>query len=860
MTSTELSVGAVRRRRIRRSRLFGWLDDRVDVVTTWGLPALVVGSVLAVGTVHVPVLLVVAACALPLGALALWSETRHGHRPPLAVVVLMGLGAFSLLQAVRLPFVCLERVAPSSASVWLGARELLGDPPRSWASVSLDPGASVVEALKWLTYAAVTATAVRFGRRLGTASGPLVVFVAAGIAAITTLVHGAVGAQRLYGVYQPSFTPARWAMSPLLNSNNYAGYLNLAIFCGMGLLVAPPRRLPRPAIGIALAALVAVSTISASRGALGALALGVLVLIPLLAWLNRRSARTYEPWFWAGPLPVAIVAFAGLILAVLGGGRDKWQSLVDESLVKFSVIERTFPMIRRHWLLGSGRGSFETVFPAYAVGPGNTIYQHAENFVAEWLAEWGVPVAAAGLLLLCYAFRPGRLRAARSKVAACALVGVGALLFQNLFDLALEVPAVCIALGALLGALLGAASDHTKTLSTRAKIPVWRTVAALAPAAGLALLPLAGMAHRTLALRERATVHSLLVEEELSKRPARAAFWEALGASVRRHPADPYLALLGATAARYDARHRPLAWVGWTIERSPTRGAPYLLLARILLGYGAKDQALHVLSLAAATGEGLDSVTSLAVRTTRDLGELERAVPPGRAGAIAWLAMARQLDEREDSTLRLDLLRRAVAWDPGYTSGRVALVSALLKAVEHHAPPCEDPQRERCLAETDTLLSTLARAPPPDQGVILLRGGYLAALGKTGEAHQWLTHRCADASDRLACERERVILAYKLHDDSASKSSVDDFLQVACSSSGSCASAARWAGDLAASEDQWSRAVDYYERAAQSSSSAGAWLKVADAANRAGLISRAIHAARRADDERRRAPGPRSAP
>ena len=356
-------------------------------------------------------------------------------------------------------------------------------------------------------------------------------------------------------------------------------------------------------------------------------------------------------------------------------------------------------------------------------------------------------------------------------------------------------------------------------------------------------------------------MHSLLVEQELSKHPASPAFWAALEAAVRRHPADPYLPLLGATAAVYDAKHRPLAWVGWSIERSPTRGDPYLLLGRILLGYGAKDQALHALSLAAERDPRLaNSVAGLALRTTRNPGELERAVPAGRAGAIAWLAMARALADHDPPTLRLDLLRRAVARDRGYPPALVALGSTLLKAVEGSAPPCEGPERERCFTEAETLLSTLTRAPPPDSGAILLRGRWLAIRGKTGEAYHWLARHCGSASDPFACEHERVALAYKLDDDSVTQSSVGDFLQVACSLPAKCAHAAGWVGDLAASHGQWPRAVEYYERAAQSAPSAGAWLKVAEAANRAGLISRAIHAARRADMERRRAPGTGSAP
>ena len=125
------------------------------------LAATIAGSVLAIGAVHVPVLFAVAAAAITSAALAFFIQAEGGKRLPLSlpVAALLALSAYSLLQAAPMPLAWLEAVAPHRADIWSRALEPFGEPSPSWASVSLDPSSSVIEALKWLVYAAVFASA-----------------------------------------------------------------------------------------------------------------------------------------------------------------------------------------------------------------------------------------------------------------------------------------------------------------------------------------------------------------------------------------------------------------------------------------------------------------------------------------------------------------------------------------------------------------------------------------------------------------------------------------------------------------------------------------------------------------------------
>ena len=60
------------------------------------------------------------------------------------------------------------------------------------------------------------------------------------------MAHRLVGASSVFGVYAPvgEFAPEK--LGPLLNPNNLAGYMNVAVFCGFGLIVM--RRPPLPCL------------------------------------------------------------------------------------------------------------------------------------------------------------------------------------------------------------------------------------------------------------------------------------------------------------------------------------------------------------------------------------------------------------------------------------------------------------------------------------------------------------------------------------------------------------------------------------------------------------------------------------
>src|SRR5258705_6057183 len=137
--------------------------------------------------------------------------------------------------------------------------------------------------LKWLVYAGIFVLAAWMSARRGGEWGIGLVFGSAVLLSLVTVGHGLASATTVFGIYKPHMAAAPWHMSPLLNPNNLAGYLNLGAMCGLGLLVARRPLLPRWIIGLGVSTVVGVDMSSGSRGGFLVLPLGVI----LFAFVQR---------------------------------------------------------------------------------------------------------------------------------------------------------------------------------------------------------------------------------------------------------------------------------------------------------------------------------------------------------------------------------------------------------------------------------------------------------------------------------------------------------------------------------------------------------------------------------------------
>ncbi|MFT3775294.1 MAG: O-antigen ligase family protein [Minicystis sp.] len=706
----------------------------------------------------------------------------------------------------------------------------------------------MVEVLKWVTYAAVFVAASAAAARHGAVWGVLTVFGAALVAALATLGHGIVGATKVYGLYQPSFHAIAWHIGPLLNPNNLAGYLNLGALCGLGLLLSHKPPLPRWILGLGVALIVAIDVGSASRAGVLALPVGVVGLSLLTRHRrDKDQSATQSASTW---LIVAAVA-GGALLAVLGGNDKAWSELRDKNLQKLEMLAWAKPMVSDHPLLGIGRGAFESVFPLYKPVPGNMVFTHPENFVAQWITEWGLPVGIAALAALGWAFTPRRLGARRSALAAGAWMGVAALLLQNLVDLALEIPAVTIGAATVLGSLWGDGRTH----GPREELTVTRPLGeGLARAAAIAFGAI-GAAAIVAALRlgahdvaaDRAALRMAFDRVTSSRAEAVAPVRAELRRAMLAHPAEPYFPLLGGMIAFRTRDQSPIPWIQRTLERARMNGRAHLLLAEVLAGRGARRQALLELRLGVENDPALvGPAASLAVRWAKTWEDLLSTVPEGAAGAPVLADMGLRLgDPRSpgDPVLRSQCDREALLRDPKLIQPRVREVEVRLQAIANGDATGVCADRAHCRGEILEHADAIAAAHPDASVAVEMRARLLVAEGKPEEAVKLLEKGCDRVAERPSCLRVRVIAAAAIKAPEVLNGASKDLLGASCVTNQACADTAEWLAGIRLSRNELGAALALLSRAAREDPNGEArWLKVAEVASRSGAHVQAADA------------------
>ncbi len=835
------SVGVpARKRRVRAaSDAEGRRASRFEPerLVTVALAVVVLSSALLIGGAVPKLYLPVGFFALASALVASFYVTgaRAGIVP---VVLLSGLGMYSLLQTVPMPVSILAKLSPATADVW--SRCLLPVSQRvDSASLSLDPSASTMEAFKWSSYAATFYLSAAAGR----ARGLLIVFASCALVALVSFAHGLMGATTVFGLYHPERPVVPLHAGPFLNPNNLAGYLNLGALVGLGLILSRHRpATSRWTLALGLLVIVAVSLRTASRGGVVALLAGLLIFA-LCAVLTRGTQRI--------PAKVAIYASLGLLIvgaafAIVGADSVFWSDLLSEDTQKLQLPKASVPLIKDHLWFGVGRGSFESVFQAYRPDTTlHTTFSHPENFVVQWASEWGVPVAAVAGAISLWCFWPTRVLAHRSVVALGALCGVATLLAQNLVDLGLELGGVGTAMAAVLGSLWAQARPLGDRRVKRAWTPwVVRVGLGIGILAGFLAI---GRGVSTLA-DDRGKVHALL-DRRTSDPSASEPLRDAVIAMSRRHPADYYFPLAGAIGARLDHK-TPIPWIQRALERGPRIGRTHLLLGEVLADYGYARQALLELKLAVTYEPGLaHAVSRVVAPLTRDPEMILLAVPDGESGAPLLDLLARSLSKPEELAARERLDTEALARDPSLTGPRERFVEARLTGLSGSSSLCRE--RDACIKSVEEHADALAKFAPRSTKEVLARARLALVQADVDGAITILQKGCNRPEEQARCFRLLAETISKERPKSeALGGALDAFTSAACAEHDGCADAHAWVASVRAARAEHQLAVTSLERAAREDSSAARFLALADAAETAGLFATELNAleqARRLD-------------
>ncbi len=646
---------------------------------------------------------------------------------------------------------------------------------------------------------------------------------------------------------------------------------------------------PRWALGLIAAILLALSFLTASRGGVLSLLLGLVLVSVALREQAKRARREGAPILpnW---VPLTGMAVVGGILSLLGSNSAIWAGLLDESLDKFQIFEWTVPMILDHRWFGVGRGAYEGASGAYRVTPGLWIYQHAENFLADWLAEWGLPVAIIGLFALLWMLRPKRLGFLRHPLPTAAMIGMMALLLQNLVDLGLEIAAVGIATFTVLGSLWGGAardaerrraraekhaqnrdeedsspgrefqsgpihdrSDHLGSRELRRNAPVESSPlrqnkriaqgavarTSVFTALAIGLLVLVAFTSQPDATDQRRELHDAFASVKWSEPLQVRTFSRQLSQAIDHHPGDPYLPLIGALYARQTGKNA-LAWLNQALRRDPVNARAELLLADVLGSRGHIRQAMGALRRCVTHEPGLGGVVAdRAEQFTQSLDDLVLAVPDGVEGVLLLNALALRFSKPEQRNLHEVLLQRAFQRLGNSPTTHGIVVDDLLRDLDDPKSPCAAGAHADCEARLRKHAAVIEALGPRNLQAVLMHARILSHEGKLEEAAKWLSQRCQDFSSDATCATNFVNAASRVANPALLEEASATYLALTCSTPDACASAATWIGNLFWARGNYEHALTRFERAANEAPSAEAWLRVADAALNSGHISRA---------------------
>jgi len=269
-----------------------------------------------------------------------------------------------------------------------------------------------------------------------------------------------------------------WTFGPYVNHNDYAGLMEMLIPVAAAYVLSRPRTDPRRwLLAFGLCVPVASLLLSGSRGGFISLLVEALILGGIL-WRRRSGegsgyfeamlalgiAAVVLLFFWMAPNRV-VNRFAGLANVT----RTADVSYGQRELAAIDTLR----IFRGHPWVGTGLGSFETVFPQYQTFPANVVWTHAHNDYAEALAETGLAGTVLIIFTLALFFKRAfkglryRLRNEVGWIQLGAAIGCCGLLVHSFADFNLHIPANASWFAVLAGLAMAPGAQASRRPETR---------------------------------------------------------------------------------------------------------------------------------------------------------------------------------------------------------------------------------------------------------------------------------------------------------------------------------------------------------------------------------------------------------
>jgi O-antigen ligase len=264
------------------------------------------------------------------------------------------------------------------------------------------------------------------------------------------------------------------AFGPFVNRNHYAGYIEMLIPLPAALIFSKEVRSEMRLFYSFAVMVMSISLLmSASRGGMVSLAAGLVFvfILTIQRVRNEKLHRTVKPGenFSSRTLsrktafllyaPITLAFVFALVVGLLWLGPEPVLNRISDTLQtnaeeapQFKYLSRdwiwkdSLSIFRAHPILGTGLGSYETVYPQYAHSDGSTVVPQAHNDYLQILADAGIfgGVALLAFLALFFHALIKSLRHKDSKLNAVSLGiggGIFAMLIHSFFDFNLQIPA-----------------------------------------------------------------------------------------------------------------------------------------------------------------------------------------------------------------------------------------------------------------------------------------------------------------------------------------------------------------------------------------------------------------------------------
>jgi O-antigen ligase len=231
---------------------------------------------------------------------------------------------------------------------------------------------------------------------------------------------------------------------PFVNRNHFAGFMELIVPLGLGLLVTKGVRKELVPLTVLFTVVeIGALVLSGSRGGIVGFFFGIGVLA-LVLWMRRTTAVQF------GAAAMILLA-AMMLVAWLGAGEvaERFAKVGpgEVSLMRRGVmLKGSWHIFLDHRWTGTGAGTLIDVYPRYEGLYDGKLIEHAHDDYVEMLADMGLSgglLAAAFLFLLFRgAFQEVRKNQSpfSAGIHAGAIAGCGSLLLHSFVDFNLHIP------------------------------------------------------------------------------------------------------------------------------------------------------------------------------------------------------------------------------------------------------------------------------------------------------------------------------------------------------------------------------------------------------------------------------------